>query len=82
MVKKANTAKYRLVHDLRAINEITEMMPPVVANPHSTLNQVTPMVLSDRLVKRLDATFVVIWRYSLSQGRRNTKTIKKQLVLL
>uniref|UniRef100_A0A669AYP5 Gypsy retrotransposon integrase-like protein 1 n=1 Tax=Oreochromis niloticus TaxID=8128 RepID=A0A669AYP5_ORENI len=41
-VKKANTGKYRLVHDLRAINEITEMIPPVVANPHTILNQVTP----------------------------------------
>uniref|UniRef100_A0A669CE02 Gypsy retrotransposon integrase-like protein 1 n=1 Tax=Oreochromis niloticus TaxID=8128 RepID=A0A669CE02_ORENI len=41
-VKKANTGKYRLVHDLRAINEVTEQIPPVVANPHTLLNQVTP----------------------------------------
>lgn len=41
-VKKANTGKYRLVHDLRAINEVTEQIPPVVANPHTILNQVTP----------------------------------------
>lgn len=41
-VKKANTGKYRLVHDLRAINDITEQIPPVVANPHTILNQVTP----------------------------------------
>lgn len=41
-VKKANTGKYRLVHDLRAINEITEQVPPVEANPHTILNQVTP----------------------------------------
>lgn len=41
-VKKANTGKYRLVHDLRAINEITEQIPPVVANPHTILNQITP----------------------------------------
>uniref|UniRef100_A0AAX7UYB6 ribonuclease H n=1 Tax=Astatotilapia calliptera TaxID=8154 RepID=A0AAX7UYB6_ASTCA len=41
-VKKANTGKYRLVHDLRAINEIMEMIPQVVANPHTILNQVTP----------------------------------------
>lgn len=41
-VKKANTGKYRSVHDLRAINEITETIPPVVANPHTILNQITP----------------------------------------
>uniref|UniRef100_A0A669CCD9 ribonuclease H n=1 Tax=Oreochromis niloticus TaxID=8128 RepID=A0A669CCD9_ORENI len=41
-VKKANTGKYRRVHDLRAINEITEQIPPVVANPHTILNQITP----------------------------------------
>lgn len=41
-VKKANTRKYRLVHDLRAINDVTEQIPPVVANPHTILNQVTP----------------------------------------
>uniref|UniRef100_A0A669ESG0 ribonuclease H n=1 Tax=Oreochromis niloticus TaxID=8128 RepID=A0A669ESG0_ORENI len=41
-VKKANTGKYRLVHDLRAINEVTAQIPPVVANPHTILNQVTP----------------------------------------
>lgn len=41
-VKKASTGKYRLVHDLRAINEVTEQIPPVVANPHTILNQVTP----------------------------------------
>uniref|UniRef100_A0AAZ1XFP3 ribonuclease H n=1 Tax=Oreochromis aureus TaxID=47969 RepID=A0AAZ1XFP3_OREAU len=41
-VKKANTGKYRLVHDLRAINEVTAQIPPVVANPHTILNQVIP----------------------------------------
>lgn len=41
-VKKASTGRYRLVHDLRAINDITETVPPVVANPHTILNQVTP----------------------------------------
>lgn len=41
-VKKASTGKYKLVHDLRAINDITEQIPPVVANPHTILNQVSP----------------------------------------
>lgn len=41
-IKKANTGKFRLVHDLRAINSITKTVPPVVANPHTILNQVTP----------------------------------------
>uniref|UniRef100_A0A669C837 ribonuclease H n=1 Tax=Oreochromis niloticus TaxID=8128 RepID=A0A669C837_ORENI len=41
-VKKANTGKYRLVHDLRAINDITEQIPPIVANPHTLLNHVSP----------------------------------------
>lgn len=36
-VKKASTGKYRLVHDLRAVNEVTEQIPPVVANPHTIL---------------------------------------------
>lgn len=41
-VKKATAGTYRLVHDLRAINDVTEQIPPVVANPHTILNQVTP----------------------------------------
>lgn len=41
-VKKASMGKYCLVHDLRAINKVTEQIPPVMANPHTILNQVTP----------------------------------------
>uniref|UniRef100_A0AAQ5XZ28 ribonuclease H n=1 Tax=Amphiprion ocellaris TaxID=80972 RepID=A0AAQ5XZ28_AMPOC len=35
---KKTTSKWRLVHDLRAVNEIVQPLPAKVANPHTILN--------------------------------------------
>ncbi|XP_054648258.1 uncharacterized protein LOC129190003 isoform X1 [Dunckerocampus dactyliophorus] len=41
-VKKAVKSKYRLVHDLRAVNEIVQDSPVEVPNPHTLLTNVPP----------------------------------------
>lgn len=35
---KKTTSKWRLIHDLRAVNEIVQPLPAKVANPHTILN--------------------------------------------
>ncbi|XP_059202559.1 uncharacterized protein LOC131982018 [Centropristis striata] len=41
-VQKADKSKYRLVHDLRAVNEAIEDWPVDVPNPHTLLTNVPP----------------------------------------
>lgn len=41
-VKKADKAKWRLVHDLRTVNEVVEDWPAEVPNPHTLLTNVPP----------------------------------------
>ncbi|XP_048019955.1 uncharacterized protein LOC125251062 [Megalobrama amblycephala] len=41
-VEKANKSKWRLVHDLRAVNEVVEDWPAEVPNPHTLLTNVPP----------------------------------------
>ncbi|XP_056592765.1 uncharacterized protein LOC130411831 [Triplophysa dalaica] len=41
-VTKADKAKWRLVHDLRAVNDIVEDWPAEVPNPHTLLTNVPP----------------------------------------
>ncbi|XP_062905776.1 uncharacterized protein LOC134347311 [Mobula hypostoma] len=41
-VLKGDKSKWRLVHDLRAVNEVVEDWPAVVPNPHTLLTNVPP----------------------------------------
>ncbi len=41
-VIKADKNRWRLVHDLRAINEIVDDLPAEVPNPHTLLTNVPP----------------------------------------
>ena len=55
-VKKANGKDYRLVQDLRAINQRVQDIHPVVANPHTLLTTLTSeqsfLLLSGKILKQ------------------------------
>ncbi|XP_077122103.1 protein NYNRIN-like [Ranitomeya variabilis] len=38
--RKGEPVTYRMVHDLRAINAVTELLTPVVPNPHTIMSQI------------------------------------------
>ena len=65
-VKKAD-GSYRLVQDLRAVNQRTITKFPVAANPYTLLNHLTPQHKWYSVIDLKDA----FWACPLSEGSRN-----------
>lgn len=58
-VEKVDKSKWRLVHDLRAINEITEDWPAEVPNPHTLLTNVPPTATYFTVIDLCSAFFSI-----------------------
>ncbi|RMC21526.1 hypothetical protein DUI87_02392 [Hirundo rustica rustica] len=65
-IRKAD-GSYRLVQDLRVINERTKTRFPVVANPYTLLNQVSPEDVWYSMIDLKDA----FWTCPLAEGSRD-----------
>ncbi|RMC20116.1 hypothetical protein DUI87_00966 [Hirundo rustica rustica] len=65
-VRKAD-GSYRLVQDLRAVNERTKTRFPVVANPYTLLNRVSPEDIWYSVIDLKDA----FWTCPLAEGSRD-----------
>ncbi|RMC16703.1 hypothetical protein DUI87_06643 [Hirundo rustica rustica] len=64
---KMTDGSYRLVQDLRAINERTKTQFPVVANPYTLLNRVSPEDTQYSVIDLKDA----FWTCPLAEGSRD-----------
>lgn len=60
LVEKANKSKWRLVHDLRAVNEVVEEWPAEVPNPHTLLTNVPPAANYFTVIDLCSAFFSVL----------------------
>ncbi|RMB96460.1 hypothetical protein DUI87_27135 [Hirundo rustica rustica] len=67
LVIKKTDGSYRLVQDLRAINERTKTRFPVVANPYTLLNKVSPEDTWYSVIDLKD----VFWTCPLAEGSRD-----------
>ena len=59
-VKKADGTKWRLVHDLRAVNEVVEDMPVEVSNPHTVLTNIPVPAKSFTVIDLCSAFFCLL----------------------
>ncbi|RMC02404.1 hypothetical protein DUI87_21574 [Hirundo rustica rustica] len=73
-VKKGD-GNYRLVQDLRAINERTRTQFPVVANPYTLLNRISPKDTWYSVIDLKDA----FWTCPLAEGEKGLKVAKQKL---